>query len=274
MFSFFRRLQRKELLAAEFPAEYRQLLVENVPLYRALSEDEREKLEGLVKILLAEKRFAGVGGLELSEEMCVAIAARACLLVLHRVELDAPLYPRLGSILVYPNTYRVKTKRHDGYVVTEGEELRLGESWDRGTLVLSWNAVVAGAANSHDGHDVVLHEFAHQLDGQDGAMDGSPELPSRARYQRWAKTLGEEFEQLTNALEAGRRTDIDPYAATNPPEFFAVVTEEFFEQPDLLWRRHQALYKELAAYYKLDPLILQRSLKAGGSSRSEPGSSE
>lgn len=256
MFSFWRKLQRKEILESEFPEDYKKLISKNVPLYRCLDAAEQRKLECLVRILLAEKRFVGAGGLELTEEMCVAIAARACLLVLRRIELDGPLYPELGSIVVYPHAYKAHVQRHDGYVVTEGEEQRLGESWQHGTLVLSWQAVRQGAAIPDDGHDVVLHEFAHQLDGQDGVMNGTPELSTSAGYSHWAKTFTEEFEALRAKLDANERTDIDAYAATNPAEFFAVVSEEFFETPEKLQSQHVELYRELAGYYRIDPLQL------------------
>lgn len=258
MFSFWRRLQRKEILELDFPEETREIISKNVHLYQFLDSNEQRKLEALVRILLAEKRFVGAGGLELTEEMCLAIAARACLLVLRRIELDDPLYPDLGSIVVYPHAYKAPVKKREGYIVSEGEEHRLGESWQHGTLVLSWQAVQQGAAIPDDGHDVVLHEFAHQLDGQDGAMNGTPELTSSDRYAHWARTFTEEFEALRAKVNANRRTDIDAYAAKNPAEFFAVVSEEFFETPQRLKSKHAALYQELVDYYLLDPLELSR----------------
>jgi Mlc titration factor MtfA (ptsG expression regulator) len=192
--------------------------------------------------------------------MCVAIAGRACLLILHRVELDDPIYPELVSIVVYPGTYRAKRVEQLGVVVTDDEQGRLGESWQHGLVVLSWDAAVAGAATPNDGHDVVLHEFAHQLDAEDGGMDGAPILPSRADYGSWARVFGEEFQALRDAVERGRRASIDEYGATNPPEFFAVVTEEFFEQPEQLERRHPKLYTELEVFYRLDPAGLMHGV--------------
>jgi len=256
MFAFFRRLSRRDLLLSPFPDEYRQLISANVPLYSKLPQGDRDKLEGLVRILIAEKNFVGAGGLELTEEMCVAIAARACLLVVRRVELDDPLYPDLSSVVIYPSGYKANVRRQDGYVVVEGDEHRLGESWRQGTLVLSWNAAQQGAALPHDGHDVVLHEFAHQLDGEQGVMNGTPELLGDERYARWAKTMSAEFHQLRSATENNRRTDIDSYGATNPAEFFAVITEEFFERPQVLKRHHPDLYEELVGYFLLDPAQL------------------
>lgn len=253
MFDFWRRLTRRDLFETPFPEEYRPLIAKNVPLYPKLTRADRDKLEGLIRILITEKNFTGAGGLQLTEEMCVAIAARACLLVLHRVDLDGPLYPDLGSVVVYPSGYTARTQRSEGYVVHEGEEHRLGESWDRGTVVLSWQAAEQGAAFPHDGRDVVFHEFAHQLDGQQGSMNGTPELGTRDRYASWAATLSEEFHTLREKISKNQKTDIDPYGANNPAEFFAVITEEFFEQPDRLRRRHPALYDELIGYFRMDP---------------------
>jgi len=264
MFAFWRRLSRRDLFESPFPDEYRELIDKNVALYSKLPAEDRDKLERLVRILIAEKNFVGVGGLELTEEMCVAIAARACLLVLRRVTLDDPLYPELGSVVVYPTGYQVAVERHEGYVVVEGEEHRLGESWTHGTLVLSWRAAEEGAALPHDGHDVVLHEFAHQLDGQQGMMNGTPELPTRDRYASWAQTFSEEFEALRSDLSKNTPTDIDSYGATNPAEFFAVVTEEFFERAQTMRARHPELYEELAQYYKLDPEELSNAPPAKG----------
>jgi Mlc titration factor MtfA (ptsG expression regulator) len=256
MFNWWRRLSRAEVLAEPFPTEFRELLLRRVQLVRHLSEADREKLEALVRVFLSEKSFEGAGGLELDEEMRIVIAARACLLVLHRVELDEPLYPELSSVVVYPSTYRVRETEQDGYVVLEGEGARLGESWIRGVVVLSWDAVAAGGANREDGHDVVLHEFAHQLDAEDGLMDGTPELDDRRRYAAWSRIAGAEFAALQEAVERRKKTSIDPYGATNEPEFFAVAVETFFEKPRRLRRDHPELYAELAAFFRLDPAEL------------------
>ncbi len=256
MFDWWRRLSRADVLTAAFPDEFRAAILRRVRLVRHLDEAARTKLEALIRIFLSEKNFEGAGGLELEDEMRVVIAARACLLVLHRIELDEPLYPDLDSIVVYPSTYRVRANRQEGYVVIDDEQHRLGESWQRGIVVLAWDSVLAGGANSADGHDVVLHEFAHQLDAEDGAMDGTPELDNRERYAAWSRIATEEFTTLRETLERRRKTDIDPYAATNEPEFFAVLVEAFFEKPRQLRRKHPELYDELSAYFRFDPATL------------------
>jgi hypothetical protein len=159
------------------------------------------------------------------------------------------------SILVYPHPYVAQSKeRLPGGIVVEGPSGRLGESWVDDVVVLAWDAVRAGASDAADGHNVVLHEFAHQLDQEDGTSNGAPILEHRSQYIAWARILGQEFTALQDAAEHGRRTDIDPYGATNPAEFFAVVTEAFFERPVALQRRHPQLYEELQTFYRQDPL--------------------
>jgi Mlc titration factor MtfA (ptsG expression regulator) len=250
MFDLFKSHRRAALRKEPLSSAERTILEKNVPYLTKLSDDDRAELEGLVKIFLAEKSFEGCGGLELTEEMRVTIAAQACILLLHR---ETDIYPGVDAILVYPGAYRAPTRQNAGGVVVESEQARLGESWTRGVVVLAWDHVKSGAAQPADGQNVVLHEFAHQLDSEDGAMDGAPDLGARARYTSWAHVLGDEFGELSRKLHAGLRSDIDSYGATNPAEFFAVVTEMFFEKPRALRQRHAELYAELAAFYKQDP---------------------
>lgn len=253
MFDWWRRLSRAEAIAGSFPAQFRELILRRVPCAKLLTGEELSKLEALVRIFNSEKTFEGAGGLTLTEEMRIVIAARACLLVVHRVELDAPLYPGLQAVVVYPSSYRVRRQRREGYVTIEGDEARLGESWSQGLVVLSWDAVMSGSAGLNDGHDVVLHEFAHQLDAEDGAMDGTPELDNLERYSVWSKVAGAEYAALLDDLERHRKTTIDAYGATNPPEFFAVIVEQFFEKPMTLEKQHPDLYAELSRFFRFDP---------------------
>ncbi|HET7545460.1 MAG TPA: M90 family metallopeptidase [Polyangiaceae bacterium] len=250
MFDFFKNKRREALRAVPLSSEERAVLDKNIPYLQKLNAQDRSELEGLVRIFLAEKSFEGCGGLELDDEIKLTIAAQACLLLLHR---DTDIYPNVDAILVYPSAYRVPTEQHEGAVVIREDQARLGESWQRGLVVLAWDHVLSGAAQPRDGQNVVLHEFAHQLDSEDGVMNGTPELGARARYTSWAHVLGAEYELLSQRLHAGRSSDIDPYGATNPAEFFAVVTEMFFEKPRALERRHPELYRELAEFYEQDP---------------------
>jgi MtfA peptidase len=246
---FFKRRRRQAIRQRPFPPEWRAIIERNVAHARLLDDDERRAHEGLVALFLDEKHFEGCGGLELTDEIRVTIAAQACVLLLHR---EGDIYPDLVSVLVYPSAYRAKSQRREGAVVFEGHDARLGESWTRGTLVLAWDHVRA-ETRTLGTSNVVLHEFAHQLDGEDGSMDGAPDLASRERYGAWARVLGAEYDALRERLFAGRPVDIDAYAATSPPEFFAVVTEMFFEKPEQLLSRHPELYAELARFYGQDP---------------------
>jgi Mlc titration factor MtfA (ptsG expression regulator) len=254
MFGFFKQHRRAELKKQPLSEQERVLLEKNVPHWQRLSSDDRRELEGLIRVFLAEKSFEGCGGLVLDDEMKLTIAAQACLLLLHR---ESDIYPLVDSILVYPSAYRVPTTKREGAVVIETDQARLGESWTRGTVVLAWDHVKSASHQPRDGQNVVLHEFAHQLDGESGPMDGAPELDTRARYASWAQVLGREFEELSRALPAGRASDIDPYGATSPAEFFAVVTEMFFEKPRALKARHPDLYAELKAFYRQDPALVE-----------------
>jgi hypothetical protein len=232
------------------PDAWRALIEKNVPYVGRLSPEDRAELFGLIQIFLAEKRFEGCGGLELTDEVRVTIAAQACVLLLHRETDD---YPNLTSILVYPTTYVVREGRRTAEgLVAEGPQARLGESWARDVVVLAWDSVLSGAADIHDGHNVVLHEFAHQLD-QEGGGAGAPALPRRSMYVAWARVLGHDFHQLVRDVAHHHRTLIDRYGATNPAEFFAVVTETFFEKPRELRARHADLYALLAEFYRQDP---------------------
>jgi Mlc titration factor MtfA (ptsG expression regulator) len=254
MFGFFKRRRRQQLRAAPFPAAWLEIMERNVPFSACLPENDRRELQGLVQIFLAEKHFEGCGGLELTDEIKVTIAAQACLLLLHR---ETDIYPRLITILVYPNAYLAKDAEPIGAgAVLEGESIRLGESWPSGVVVLSWDDVRAGASDIHDGQNLVFHEFAHQLDREDGAINGAPLLERGSQYVAWARVLNAEFERLRRDRWLGRETVLDQYGATDPAEFFAVATEAFFEKPRVLQKRHPQLYEELKSFYRQDPARL------------------
>lgn len=239
------RLYRSHLLAqartTPFPEEWRTLLKDRFPLFNCLNPDERIRLEGDVQVFLQDKHFEGCGGVELTEPMQVCIAAQACFLLAGQ-QVARP-YPRLKTVLVYPQAY----------VAGEDGQVRLGESWSTGVVVLAWDDVQHGALDVHDGNNVVFHEFAHQLDQADGVGDGAPQLASSSRYRSWARVLGKEYEALQKRSKKGRRSVIRDYGATNPAEFFATATEAFFEKPHSLQKKHPELYAELREYYKLDP---------------------
>jgi Mlc titration factor MtfA (ptsG expression regulator) len=254
MFGFIKHRHRDALRKEPLTPSERDIVRKNVPFAAALDDADRAELEGLIRIFLAEKTFEGCGGLELTEEIKVTIAAQACRLLLHR---ENDMYPGVESILVYPHAYKAPSRQNMGGVILEGAQGRLGESWTRGVVVLAWDHVKS-SAHTHDGKNLVLHEFAHQLDAEDGTVDGAPDLGSRASYTAWARVLGEEFQDLSAKLHEGRPTDIDGYGATNPAEFFAVVTEAFFEKPCAMKKRHPALYEELAKFYRQDLCVSER----------------
>lgn len=247
----FKSKRREELRKKPLSVEQRAAIRINVPYVARLSADDCAELEGHIQVFLAEKVFEGCGGLTLTDEIRLTIAAQACVLLLHR---STDYYPGVDAILVYPSAYLVKNTRQTlGNVVVEADQVRLGESWVRGVVVLAWDAVRRSAMNIHDGHNVVLHEFAHQLDAEDGTMDGVPELGSRALYSAWAHALSAEYEDLLARVAAHKRADIDIYGATSPAEFFAVVTEAFFEAGAKLKRKHPELYQVLRDFYRQDP---------------------
>jgi hypothetical protein len=254
MFAWLRRRRRDAIRRRQFPAEWRAFIEKNVPYVACLSAEDREELVGHIQVFLAEKHFEGCGGLQMTDEARVTIAAQACVLLLHR---QAEYYPNLVSILVYPTTYLVPGGQSTpNGLVAEGTQARLGESWARDVVVLAWDSVLSGAADIHDGHNVVLHEFAHQLDQESGMGDGAPALPRRSMYVAWARVLGHDFDQLVRDTAHHHRTLIDRYGATNPAEFFAVATETFFEKPRQLRSKHPELYLQLQQFYSQDPAAL------------------
>ena len=264
MFAFLKKRRRDRLRNRPFPPGWRDLLLQRYPLYNRLPPADRRELEGHIQVFLAEKRFEGCGGQVITDEVRLLIAAQACLLLLHR---KTDSYPRLHSILVYPSSYFARTWQleDDGRTITESHQLRGGESWAHGTVVLAWDGVFAGAVELNKDRNLVLHEFAHQLDEEDGRADGAPWLSGsnlrqiNHRYQTWARVLNAEFQQLRHAAASGRETVLDTYGAKNPAEFFAVATECFFEKPARLQDRHPALYAELKEFYQQDPLLYAAS---------------
>ena len=245
-------LRRERIRRQPFPPAWRDILRRRMPAFARLPADLQLQLKKHVQVLLAEKPFIGCAGLVVSEEMRVLILAQAALLLLNR---RADYYGNLRQILVYPGAFVVERSDADGSGLThETRRALLGESWQQGQVLLSWDDVLAGAADPDDGHNVVIHEFAHQLDQERGRANGAPWLGRRDRYARWAAVLGAEFNALQQRLARGETGVIDAYAANDPAEFFAVVTEHFFEQPTALAAAHPALYGELVQCYRTDPL--------------------
>lgn len=247
-----RELRRSRIHRQPFPPSWRTVLRRRMPLFRRLPADLQLQLKRHIQVLIAEKPFIGCGGLIVTEEMRVLIAAQAALLLLNR---RAGYFRNLRQILVYPDTFIAQRSTTEaGGITREGHQALLGESWQQGQVILAWDAVLEGAADPDDGRNVVIHEFAHQLDQATGVANGAPFLGRRDRYARWAAVLSHEFEALRELVARGETGLIDAYGATNPAEFFAVVSEVFFEQPAALAAAHPALYREFVGYYSLDPL--------------------
>ena len=254
-FVFYHRRQQaidRELRARPFPPEWQGYLETNAPLYVKLPEPLKQELHGHIHVFLEHKRFEGCGGLEVTDEMRVTVAGLACLLLLNR---PSKSYPDLKTILIYPSAFVVESKRREGYVeLADERQVRLGESWVDGVVVLSWDDVARSSHDVRDGHNLVLHEFAHQLDQEDGSSDGVPILGCNSRYVAWAQVFSKDYQKLRERTEKGKKSVLDAYGATNPAEFFAVATETFFEKPRQLKKKYPDLYDELKSFYQLDPL--------------------
>ena len=238
--------QRDRRLAAPLPDAAQAMLTRRVPLYRALPAALKPALHRAMQRFLADKRFIGCQGFEVTEDRCLIIAAQACLLICGR---EHARFDGFTSVLVYPDAFVVDVVEHDGEVEIVSEETRAGESWHGGPVILSWADIEAGLRHPQDGYHVVLHEFAHKLDDENDTAEGLPLLQDPAQLEAWASVLSAEFARLTR----GEGHLIDDYGAVSPAEFFAVVTESFFGQARALAHEHPALYAAFRDYYRLDP---------------------
>jgi Mlc titration factor MtfA (ptsG expression regulator) len=251
LFRKFRDWKRSKIKRQTFPKRWLEIIECRLPYYFILPATDRQELLDHIHIFLAEKSFIGCGGVIITDEMRVVIAAQACILLLHRT---TDYFHELGTILVYPHPYIAETHRRlPGGIVEDGIQARVGESWQHGSVILAWDNVLAGARDIHDAQNVVLHEFAHQLDEESGSANGAPPLQLKSQYTTWARVLTEEFNQLNQDARAHRKSTMDKYGATNPAEFFAVATETFFEKPVQLKSKHPSLYEELKLFYQQDP---------------------
>jgi Mlc titration factor MtfA (ptsG expression regulator) len=245
-----RNARRRRLMAEDPPAEWPALFSQGSALYRWLPADLKPELHGHTRIFLAEKRFEGCGGLAITDEMKLIVAMQACVLLLRR---KSAYFPKCDAILIYPAAYVAEDARRMGPVHMSEEVVRDGESWTQGVVVLAWDEVRREALNPAGGRNVVLHEFAHQLDQEDGVSDGTPPIGDRALYGDWVRVMSAEYEGLCRKEEAGRRDVLDYYGATNEAEFFAVATETFFCKSHQLRAERPGLYDLLKRYYRLDP---------------------
>jgi Mlc titration factor MtfA (ptsG expression regulator) len=247
-----KKWKRDRIAARVFPDAWLSILRKDVAIYNHLNDSDKAELRRHIQIFLAEKHFESCGGFELNERTKVIIAAYACVLLLHR---QTDYYPGLYSILVYPDAFIAEHKEYlPGGVVAEGPQILSGQSWHRGTVVLSWDDIEHDMLNIHDGKNVIYHEFAHQIDTSAGTGDSSIVLKSNSTFAAWAKVLYKNYMRLRQAAETGEPSLLDKYGATDPSEFFAVAAEYFLEKPAELNQQNPQLYKELMRFFNIDPL--------------------
>jgi Mlc titration factor MtfA (ptsG expression regulator) len=254
MFHWFRDRRRAEARKRPFLPAWEAILRANVAHYCMLNDDERDELRSMIQVFLEEKHWEGCGGLELTDEMRLTIAAQACLL---QLGLPHDYYPDVQSILVYPSTVVPPERRPGVFELVEGPIDSpvpiLGQALQWGTVILVWDAAVHGSRHPEQGHNLVYHEFAHKLDMLDGAADGTPPIADQAQFAEWVAVCSREFLRLRREAETGHETFLDAYGAKNEAEFFAVATEEFFDRPLDLLKNAPDIYRVLSAYYRQDP---------------------
>lgn len=279
IFNWLDERRRKRLLSTPFPEDWERILGRNMVHFGYLDEDEQQRLRGLVQLFVAEKEWEGCNGLVLTDEMKVTIAGQACLLLLGFFDASGgplfrgpELYANVETILVYPSTF-VPRRPDDSIFAIPGVEHPMlpliGEAHRRGPVILTWDAVRRSGRRPELGHNVVYHEFAHKLDMLDGAADGVPPLRDKAEYERWNRVCKAEYERLRALSDAGREGVLDPYGSTDESEFFAVVTETFFDAPLDLADEHPALYEVISAFYRQDTAARQRRVLDGDAAPSE-----
>ncbi|MEE4296127.1 MAG: M90 family metallopeptidase [Wenzhouxiangella sp.] len=248
---FLRARQRRRVARTPLSDSQRRILEQNVPLYRKLPDNLKGRLDRHVQTFLFDKRFHGLHGLAIDEEIRLTVAGTACILLLGRDDLE---FAGFTSILVYPSTFVSEQRVQDGLLEQVGRPARLGESWKRGPLILAWDSARHGAGDIKDGHNVILHEFAHKLDEADGVMDGTPLLEQNSQYVTWARAMQPAFDELQRHAAQEIQSVMDHYGATNPAEFFAVLVETFYEKPRQLNKRHPELYAEMRRCFGVDTI--------------------
>lgn len=251
---FGKSARRSRLLTAPLDPRVRALWATRLRFWQWLTEAEREELATHARILFAEKRFESSAGFVLDDDAKWLVVAQAALLLLHR---KTDYFPGVQSIVLYPKSFHVPVRRPlEGGALLEDEEERAGESWSWGTILLAWDEVEDGLRyGDEDGYNVVLHEFAHVLDRENGEEDGMPALEDAEAERRWARAFTPSYDALCAAADREDEPDtfLDPYGAESPAEFFAVVVESFFESPVALRDEEPAMYRELCAYFRQDP---------------------
>ncbi|WP_308367998.1 MULTISPECIES: zinc-dependent peptidase [unclassified Microbulbifer] len=255
---YYHRWRRHRLRARPLGAKQIRLLEENLPLYRHLPPERQAELQANMSLFLHDKEFVGCNGLQVTEPMRICVAGFACLLLLGR---ENRCYPYLRTVLLYPGTYVARETYVENHIETTAHSAREGKAHYRGPVVLSWGDLEQDMQHPEEGRNVVLHEFAHKLDEEDGSYDGRPVFASAGEGKNWAPVLKREFELLRQKRDHwGEDEDSPPvldfYGAESPAEFFAVITESFFVTPAAMRAAHPELYRELCALYRIDPCDL------------------
>jgi MtfA peptidase len=256
MFQWFANRRRKKLVAASFPSAWEKIVRRNVAHYCMLNAAEQAQLRALIQVFFAEKNWEGAGGLDLTDEIRITISAQACLLLLG---LPHNYYQNVQSIIVYPSTV-VPPPRKPGFFenvtapVEPGHPI-IGQAFQQGPVIIIWDAALQGGRHPESGHNVIYHEFAHKLDMLDGAANGTPPLRHRAEFRDWVETCSHEYLRLKHDAERGKKSFLNAYGATNEAEFFAVATEQFFDQPSSMIQQAPELYRVLKEYYCQDPVM-------------------
>lgn len=249
-----RAWRRRRWMTRPLPPTWRAILEEHVPFYRWIPEARRPRFEGMLQAFAHEKHFIPAAGMEIDDTVRIVISASAVRLVLHR---DLSYYDRLTEIVVYPHDYRHQ----------DDDRRIFGEAHEWGTVVLSWPAVIHGVSNPDDGHTTAAHEFAHVLDRDGGAFDGTPSLDHLSAYAPWAAVMSDHFDRLQKRGPKVRKV-LRPYGATNEAEFFAVATESYFEKPRQMQDETPELYAEMQRFYGGDPAVTKPD--AGERAREDP----
>ena len=250
--TLFRHWRRKRILSTPFPNAWRDILRRNLGWYHVLTPSEKQKLERDLTLIIAEKNWEGFAGQVITDEIKVTIAGQAALLVL---AWEDYLFERVQTILVYPSIYRTTSGTRRNLDSDEPVSVRLGEALQGGPVVLSWRDTLDGTRLARDGQNVVLHEFAHVLDMENGMVDGVPLLVNQHAEELWSHLMHRELEDLRRQIDHRRPPFLNPYAATNVAEFFAVATESFFEEAPHFRKVKPELYEAFSGFYRQDPAL-------------------
>ena len=254
MLSLFKRWRRRRILATPFSKPWESILRHNVPYFNDLTEPQRERVRRSSQVIAAEKYWEGIEGFRVTDEVKITIAGTASLLLLGQTE--SYFFDSVKTIIVYPDVIERSRSVGDGMVDDQPQQVA-GEAWQGGPLIFSWPDVIWQSERPRDGN-VVIHEFAHHIDGLDGEMGGIPLIHDPDMRERWKSVFDHEYQELVIASNLGQRTLIDSYAATNKAEFFAVTSETFVAAPHRLQKAMPDVYTLLSEFYAIDPITWSR----------------